>query len=140
MLLEETGKEEITRKVINNTAKDYIRSMLSQTDFLNKYEQVIDATNRCHQRHLLSLQLPSVFFDERDFAGSAYDKERDDYNPLHSFCMGIIEEIIFCFFDEEDLVCRQKLWAGITQKLKNKVQEMRLKIRLKSPQGTHKNI
>ena len=94
MLFEQTGKEEITCKVINNTAKDYIRSMLSQTDFLNKYEQVIDAANTCHQRHLLSLQLPFVFFDERDFAGSAYDKERDDYNHLDSFCMGIIEEII----------------------------------------------
>ena len=118
-LLEQTGKEETTRKVIDNTAKDYIRSMLSRTGFLGKYEQVIDAANTCHQRHLLSLQLLSVFFDERDFAGSSYDKERDDYNPLDSFRMGIIEEISFFFCDEEDLVSRQKLWTGIMQKLKN---------------------
>ena len=118
-LLEQTGKEETMRKVIDNTAKDYIRSMLSRTGFLGKYEQVIDAANTCHQRHLLSLQLLSVFFDERDFAGSSYDKERDDYNPLDSFRMGIIEEISFFFCDEEDLVSRQKLWTGIMQKLKN---------------------
>ena len=131
-LLEQTGKEETTRKVIDNTAKDYIRSMLSRTGFLGKYEQVIDAANTCYQRHLLSLQLLSVFFDERDFAGSSYDKERDDYNHLDSFRMGIIEEISFFFFDEEDLVSRQKLWTGIMQKLKNKVRGMRRKIRLKS--------
>ena len=118
-LLEQTGKEETMRKVIDNTAKDYIRSMLSRTGFLGKYEQVIDAANTCHQRHLLSLQLLSVFFDERDFAGSSYDKERDDYNPLDSFRMGIIEEISFFFCDEEDLVSRQRLWTGIMQKLKN---------------------
>ena len=113
LLFEQTGKEETTRKVIDNTAKDYIRSMLSRTGFLNKYEQVIDAANTCHQRYLLSLQLLSVFFDERDFAGSSYDKEREDYNPLDSFRMGIIEEISFFFFDKEDPVCRQKLWTRI---------------------------
>ena len=78
------------------------------------------------------LQLLFVFFDERDFAGSSYDKEKDDYNALDSFRMGIIEKISFFFLDEKDLFCRQKLWTGIMQRLKNKVRGMRRKIRLKS--------
>ena len=106
--------------------------MLSRTGFLQKYQQVIDAAITCHQRHLLSLQLLSIFFDERDFAGSSYDKEREDYNLLDSFRMGIIEEISFFFFDVENPVCRQKIWTAIMQKLKNKVRGMRRKIRLKS--------
>ena len=121
LLLEQTGKEETMHKVINNKAKDYICSMFSWTGFLNKYEEVIDAANTCHQRHLLSLQLLFVFFDERDFVGSSYNKEREDYNPLDSFRMGIIEEISFFFFDEEDPLCYQKLWTGIMQKLKNMI-------------------
>ena len=109
LLLEQTGKEETMHKVINNKAKDYIRSMFSWTGFLNKYEEVIDTANTCHQRHLLSLQLSFVFFDKRDFVGSSYNKEREDYNPLDSFRMGIIEEISFFFFDEEEPLCYQKL-------------------------------
>ena len=121
LLLEQSGKEETMCKVINNKAKDYIRSMLSQTGFLNKYEEVIDAANTRHQRHLLSLQLLIVFFDKRDFVGSSYNKEREDYNPLDLFRMGIIEEISFFFFDEEGPLCYQKPWTGIMQKLKNMI-------------------
>ena len=43
-----------------------------------------------------------VFFHERSFPGSSYDKEKEDHNPLHCFRMGIIEEISFFFFDVED--------------------------------------
>ena len=78
--------------------------MLSRTGLLSKYEQVIDAANSCHQRDLLSAQLLSIFL-VKDFTGSSYDKGREDYNPLDSFCMGIIEEVSFFFFDEEDPVC-----------------------------------
>ena len=48
LLLEQTGKEETTCKVIDNTAKDYIHSMPSRKGFLSKYEQIIDAANTCH--------------------------------------------------------------------------------------------
>ena len=78
--------------------------MLSRTGLLSKYEQVIDAANSCHQRDLLSVQLLSIFL-VKDFTGSSYNKGREDYNPLDSFCMGIIEEVSFFFFDEEDPVC-----------------------------------
>ena len=62
--------------MIDNTAKDYIHSMLSRAAFLNKCGQIIDTAKACHQKYLLSLQLLSVFFHESDFAGSSYDKER----------------------------------------------------------------
>ena len=78
--------------------------MLSRTGLLSKYEQEIDAANSCHQRDLLFVQLLSIFL-VKDFTGSSYDKGREDYNPLDSFCMGIIEEVSFFFFDEEDPVC-----------------------------------
>lgn len=79
--------------------------MLSRTGLPSKYEQEIDAANSCHQRDLLCVRLLSTIFGERDFTGSSYDKGREDYNPLDSFCMGIIEEVSFFFFDEEDPVC-----------------------------------
>lgn len=78
--------------------------MLSWAGLLRKYEQVIDAANSCLQKDLLFVQLLSIFL-VKDFTGSSYDKGREDYNPLDSFCMGIIEEVSFFFFDEEDPVC-----------------------------------
>ena len=47
--------------------------------------------------------------------------ERERYNHLDYFCMGIIEEISFILF-VEDPAGNQKLCAGVMQKLKkNKV-------------------
>ena len=50
------------------------------------------------------------------------DKER--FNPLDYFCMGIIVEISFFFFEVE--ASNQKLCAGM-RKLKNKVRGLQRK-------------
>ena len=53
------------------------------------------------------------------------DKER--YNPLDYFCMGIIEKISFPFFDVENPAHNQKLCAEMMQKFKIKVRGLRRK-------------
>ena len=73
----------------------------------------------------LSLQLIFVFFDKRGLAGPSYNKEKENYNPLNYFRMGIIEMISFFFFDVEDPARCQKLWTGMIRKLKNKVHGLR---------------
>ena len=52
---------------------------------------------------------------------------KEIYNPLDHFRMGIIEEIRFFFFDMEDLACNQKLCAKWCEKLKHKVCGLRRK-------------
>ena len=61
-----------------------------------------------------------VFLDERSLAGSSYDKEKEDHNPLHCFRMGIIEEISFFFFDVEDPARSQRTICKNDAKLKKK--------------------
>ena len=51
---------------------------------------------RCHCSYF------SVFFDERGLAGSSCGKEKEDYNSLDCFGMGIIEQCVSLSFDGED--------------------------------------
>ena len=45
--------------------------------------------------------------------------EKERYNPLDYFGMGIIEKIRFFFFDLEVPPRNQKLWAEMTRKIEN---------------------
>ena len=58
------------------------------------------------------------------------DKER--YNPLDYFRMGIIEEIGFFFFDMEDPARNQKLCAEMMRKTEKQGVSIEKKKRLKS--------
>ena len=58
---------------------------------------------------------------------SYFLRNKERYNPLDYFRMGIIEEISFVFFDVGDPTRNQKQCAGMIRKLKNKVCELQRK-------------
>ena len=65
----------------------------------------------------LSMQLLFRIFDKSGMVGSSYAKEKEDYNPLDYFRIGIIEEIKFLFSSTaNDQPLDKKLCTGMMQK------------------------
>ena len=69
--------------------------------YIPQIHQIVFTIDMCQVSgwETLSLQLLSVFFDERGLGRSSCVKEKEDYNTLEYFCLGIIEEISLFFFD-----------------------------------------
>lgn len=78
-----------------------------------------------NRRETLSLQLLSVYFNEKGLAGSSCYREKEDYDSLDYFRMGIIQEVSLFFFDVEELAHHQEMWVGMIQILKKNARGLR---------------
>ena len=57
-----------------------------------------------------------MFFEERDLAGSFFGKEKEEYNPLDNFCMGIVKKISLKKWKTQSKV--KNVCVGMMQRLK----------------------